>query len=189
MFSFGKKKEEKPPVRVVDMQNMQQVEKLWKEWLHCFSEAAQVKKEVELEKQAFSDAVIKIKNIIQGPEENGNLPYNKIIHPIPDIKLLMKKFIAFLEQSVYDKANKQTTITLLTILRKIIEKEDDELKKQAIQNQFDKLGAMKMVLKVLAMRPGAKRLAFRCASLFIYIIGLLLMLPPCASLFIYFLGC
>lgn len=45
--------------------------------------------------------------------------------------------------------NKTTIITLLKVLRKVIEKELDE-KKAEMQDQFNKLGATRMVLIVLS---------------------------------------
>ena len=62
--------------------------------------------------------------------------------------MLLKKFILFLQRAVGDIANKSTSISLLSVLRKIIEKEKDE-KKTQMQNQFDNLGATKMVLNVI----------------------------------------
>lgn len=68
----------------------------------------------------------------------------------PDVKSISKKLINFLKYAFNDSQCKDTIDTLLKILKKIIEKEEDKEKKTEMQNLFDRLGATQMVLLVLS---------------------------------------
>lgn len=68
----------------------------------------------------------------------------------PNIDMVIKKFINFLQYAIKQPKNKDTVVTLLKIMRKIIEKEEDQKKRVELQNHFDKLGATKMILLVIS---------------------------------------
>jgi len=75
--------------------------------------------------------------------------YMKEIEPRPEIDLVLKKFIVFLQFGVSDLENKLTLITLLQVLQKIVLMTDDQ-NRPAMQNKFDKLGATRMILFVIS---------------------------------------
>jgi hypothetical protein len=98
---------------------------------------------VEFEKQVLADAIINVEKLIS--KEQAETLESK-----PNIDMVIKKFINFLQYAVKQPKNKSTVVTLLKIMRKIIEKEKDPEKIKALQEHFDKLGATKMVLLVLS---------------------------------------
>ena len=92
---------------------------LWGEFSNCLLESKLFQKEIENEKQIFADAIINVEQLIG--KEYASLRQS--------IDRIIQKFIVFLQYAVKQPKNKDTIITLLKIMSKIIEKEDDVKKK------------------------------------------------------------
>ncbi len=92
---------------------------LWGEFSNCLLESKLFQKEIENEKQIFADAIINVEQLIG--KEYASLRQS--------IDRIIQKFIVFLQYAVKQPKNKDTIITLLKIMSKIIEKEEDVKKK------------------------------------------------------------
>lgn len=101
-----------------------------------------VKSEIDLEKQILAEAIMNVNKYVKED-------FMKDIEPRPEIDLVLKKFIVFLQFGVSDIENKLTLITLLQVLRKIVQMTDDQ-NRVSMQNKFDKLGATRMILYVIS---------------------------------------
>lgn len=96
-----------------------------------------------MEKQVLADAIINVEKLLSNESAQG-------LEVRPNIDLVVKKFINFLQYAVSQTSNKDTIVTLLKIMRKIIEKESNVAKHVELQNHFDRLGATRMVLVVIS---------------------------------------
>lgn len=106
-------------------------------------ESKKFMEEIEKEKQVLADAIINVEKLLNAEQAKDS-------EMKPNIDLVIKKFINFLSYAVKQPKNKNTIVTLLKIMCKIIEKEEDEKKKVELQNHFDKLGSTRMILMVIA---------------------------------------
>ena len=124
----------------IDPDKLQLLEDSWSDFLTQLLESKKLQEEIDREKQVFADAIINVEKMIS----------NEYADVKPSIDIVIKKFINFLQYAVKQPNNKGTVITLLKIMHKIIKKEEDLVKRVELQNQFDKLGATKMVLVVIS---------------------------------------
>ena len=92
---------------------------LWGEFSNCLLESKLFQKEIENEKQIFADAIINVEQLIG--KEYASLRQS--------IDRIIQKFIVFLQYAVKQPKNKDKIITLLKIMSKIIEKEENVKKK------------------------------------------------------------
>lgn len=120
----------------------------WDQVIEILGDSKQLEKHIDEEHSVLADAIINIGKYI-------DQSYIKNVDPKPDLKMIVKKCIEFIRYAVEDNSTKDTIVTLLKVLRKIIDKIDDKKKKEELQNQFDNLGAMKMVLYVLSRHSKA----------------------------------
>ncbi|EGR27735.1 MIR domain protein [Ichthyophthirius multifiliis] len=113
----------------------------WNTFVYALNNSEFINKLIEKEVKAFADAILNVELYV-------DKEINKQIDPKLDLNLILKKFIKFLQFSLNDKKSKQTTLTLLTVLRSIVEKDKEEMISR--QNQLDKLGATQMILIVIS---------------------------------------
>jgi hypothetical protein len=124
-------------------ENIEDVMILEGKWINFktqLMESRKLQEEVDLEKQIFADAIINVEKLIHADYRDVR----------PNIDMVIKKFINFLQYAVKQPKNKNTVITLLKIMNKIIEKEKSTQKRIELQNKFDKLGGTSMVLVVIS---------------------------------------
>ncbi|CAD8168125.1 unnamed protein product [Paramecium pentaurelia] len=125
------------------------VENIWKLFLKELLNKDQFLKEAEKERETIANAILNISSLLK-PEFSKNLT-NK-----PDVKSISRKLISYLQSAFSDPNCKGSIQTLLHILKKIID--TDQNRKVEMQNLFDKLGATQMVLLVLSENNSDKKL-------------------------------
>ncbi|KAL4462524.1 hypothetical protein ABPG74_000354 [Tetrahymena malaccensis] len=137
-------------------QQAQLAERNWQIFKIILKEEDFVIEQVQKEKIALAEAIVRVKKIVKKE-------YGKDLSLKPDMFKLIKKFIKFLLYAPEDPNNKETIISLISVLKEIIDskgikdrsedeidEEKDNEKREKIQNMFDQLGAMKMILMVLS---------------------------------------
>ncbi|KRW98864.1 MIR motif [Pseudocohnilembus persalinus] len=99
---------------------------------------------IDQERQALADAILNVDKLC-------DQQFLSQIDPKPSKELILQKLIDFLVNSIEDEQNKQTNIALIKVLIQIINKHDnDKVKKLEMQNLFEKLGAINMILYVIS---------------------------------------
>ncbi|EGR32738.1 MIR domain protein [Ichthyophthirius multifiliis] len=126
----------------------------WELFKQVLTEDVAIDQEVQNEKIALAEAILRVQKFV-------TKEYAKDLTNKPDFFNTIKKFINFLQYASDDSSNKQTIISLLSVLKKIVQtnengknnemnQEEQVKQKQKIQNMFDQLGSTKMVLTVIS---------------------------------------
>jgi inositol 1,4,5-triphosphate receptor type 1/inositol 1,4,5-triphosphate receptor type 3 len=110
------------------------VEQLWQRFLNELLGNQHFQDHQNKEQETIAKAIISIKKLLN-PQFAKNVPIR------PDVKMVSKKLILFLQSAFSDPTCKNTIDTLLKILKKIIEREVEKERKTEMQNLFDSLGA------------------------------------------------
>lgn len=119
-----------------------QIERLWKDFRQYLCTMKQVEEELNKETEALAKGLVNINSFI--PAEKQKSMETKL-----ELKHIVKKFINFLQYAVNNPKNKVTIISLLKVLRKLVDKEEMS-EKEEIQCLMNKFGATRMVLIVLS---------------------------------------
>ncbi|CAD8068825.1 unnamed protein product [Paramecium sonneborni] len=156
-LSSNKKQKEESIIEVeAEKEEIEKISYAWEEFINhlCLSEKS--KTHVQEEMQKLSEAIVKFEQYFGNPSDKNE----KILKV--EYTLLLKKFIKFLSYSINNNQNNKSIITLLGVLRKVIEGKPKEEQKEEVeaegendeieemQNLFNKLGATRMVLTVLS---------------------------------------
>lgn len=116
----NKRKKKNQPDQPLEL-NCFQIEELWSDFIPLFCESKSVQDKIQDEYLAIADAFICVKQLKDhANEKSENL--KKFTRPHLSINLLIKKLIAFIISVSNDRNSKKTIISLLSILRKILEK-------------------------------------------------------------------
>ncbi|KAL4438400.1 hypothetical protein ABPG74_009439 [Tetrahymena malaccensis] len=113
----------------------------WKQFVVAMNKSDLIIEQVDREVKAFADAILNIEQYIDSE-------YQRYIDPKLDLNLILKKFIKFLQFSLKVGNSKQTALTLINVLKTIVEKDPEQIVNR--QDQMDKLGASQMVLIILS---------------------------------------
>ncbi|CAD8132784.1 unnamed protein product [Paramecium pentaurelia] len=159
--SNKKQKDEQP---IIEMEfKTEDVEKIalaWEEFISHLCLADKTKIQIQAEIQKLSEAILIFEQYFGGSNDNKNEKNDKVLKV--ERTILIKKFINFLSYALNNNQNNKTIITLLSVLRKLIEGKSKEENQgelevegennemEEMQNLFNKLGATRMVLTVLS---------------------------------------
>lgn len=126
MFGLNKSSERKGKdysiLHEFNKEDLSDIEYQWNEFISTLIDSKLFQEEIELEKQVLADAIINVELLLSNEFSQG-------LDMKPNIDMVIKKFINFLQYAVKQPKNKDTVVTLLKIMRKIIEKEEDQKKR------------------------------------------------------------
>jgi len=123
-----------------DVINFGKFEDTWHYFVSQLLTSSSLGEEIKNEKLALSEAIWNFKDIIS---DDLKRKYNVDCEP----KGLLKKLILYLQYGIYNKADKQTMISTLKILRTLV---DTAPNRTQMQDFFDKIDATKMLLSIFS---------------------------------------
>ncbi|CAD8103545.1 unnamed protein product [Paramecium sonneborni] len=158
----NKKQKEEPPIIEMEVET-EEVEKIafaWDEFINhlCLTDKTRIQIQAEIQK--LSEAILEFEQYFGNSSDYKPEKNEKILKV--ERTVLIKKFINFLSYALNNNQNNKAIITLLSVLRKVIEgkpKEENEgeiavegenNEMEEMQNLFNKLGATRMVLTVIS---------------------------------------